>query len=75
MAEQITLQIKNISKIFPGVKALDNVNIEARGGEIIGLIGVNGAGKSTLMNILGGVFSQTEGEIRINGQEIQIRSQ
>lgn len=74
MAEQITLQIKNVSKIFPGVKALDNVSIEARGGEIIGLIGVNGAGKSTLMNILGGVFSQTEGEILINGQEIQIKT-
>lgn len=74
MAEQITLQIENISKSFPGVKALDNVSIEARGGEIIGLIGVNGAGKSTLMNILGGVFPQTEGEIRINGQKIQIKS-
>ena len=66
MAEQTTLQIKNISKVFPGVKALDNVNIEAKGGEIIGLIGVNGAGKSTLMNILGGVFPQTDGQILIN---------
>lgn len=74
MAEQITLQINNISKRFPGVKALDQVSIEAGGGEIIGLIGVNGAGKSTLMNILGGVFPQTEGEIRINGQEIHIKS-
>ena len=74
MAEQTTLQIKNISKVFPGVKALDNVNIEAKGGEIIGLIGVNGAGKSTLMNILGGVFPQTEGQILINGEEVHIKT-
>ena len=50
-----TLEIKDISKVFPGVRALDHVNISAKGGEIIGLIGVNGAGKSTLMNILGGI--------------------
>ena len=74
MAEQTTLQIKNISKVFPGVKALDNVNIEAKGGEIIGLIGVNGAGKSTLMNILGGVFPQTDGQILINGEEVHIKT-
>lgn len=67
-----TLQIKDVSKIFPGVKALDHVNIEAKGGEIIGLIGVNGAGKSTLMNILGGVFEPTEGQILINGKEVRI---
>ena len=74
MAEQTTLQIKNISKVFPGVKALDNVNIEAKGGEIIGLIGVNGAGKSTLMNILGGVFPQSDGQILINGEEVHIKT-
>ena len=69
-----TLQIQNISKQFPGVRALDNVNIEAHGGEIIGLIGVIGAGKSTLMNILGGVFPQTEGKILIDGEEAVIRT-
>ena len=72
MADMTTLQIKNVSKQFPGVKALDGINIEARGGEIIGLIGVNGAGKSTLMNILGGVFEQTEGQIFIDGKEVRI---
>lgn len=72
MADMITLQIKDVSKIFPGVKALDHVNIRAKGGEIIGLIGVNGAGKSTLMNILGGVFEPTEGQILINGKEVRI---
>ncbi|MGI6070916.1 MAG: sugar ABC transporter ATP-binding protein [Blautia sp.] len=74
MAGETSLQIKNISKIFPGVKALDNINIEAHGGEIIGLIGVNGAGKSTLMNILGGIHEQSEGKILIDGEEVQIHT-
>lgn len=74
MAENISLQLIDISKTFPGVKALDHINVEAHGGEIIGLIGVNGAGKSTLMNILGGVFEPTEGQILINGQEVHIKS-
>lgn len=74
MAEKTSLQIKNISKVFPGVKALDNINMEASSGEIIGLIGVNGAGKSTLMNILGGVNPQTSGQIFIDGKEVQIKT-
>lgn len=69
-----TLEIKDISKVFPGVRALDHVNISAKGGEIIGLIGVNGAGKSTLMNILGGIHPQTEGSILIDGREVMIHS-
>lgn len=72
MDKKTTLEIKNISKIFPGVKALNHVNIQAEGGEVIGLIGVNGAGKSTLMNILGGVHTQTEGQILIDGKEVKI---
>lgn len=71
---ETSLQIQDVSKQFPGVRALNHVNIEAKGGEIIGLIGVNGAGKSTLMNILGGVFPQTEGKIFIDGKEAHIRS-
>ena len=75
MAEKnTTLEIRNVSKVFPGVRALDNVTIEAKGGEIVGLIGVNGAGKSTLMNILGGIHPQTEGHILIDGQEVQIHT-
>ena len=75
MAEKTTtLEIRNISKVFPGVRALNQVNIQAKGGEIVGLIGVNGAGKSTLMNILGGIHPQTEGEILIDGQEVRIES-
>lgn len=75
MAEKTTtLEIRNISKVFPGVRALNQVNIQAKGGEIVGLIGVNGAGKSTLMNILGGIHLQTEGEILIDGREVRIES-
>jgi ribose transport system ATP-binding protein len=69
-----TLKIENVSKQFSGVRALDDVTIEAFGGEITGLIGVNGAGKSTLMNILGGVYRATSGRISINGEEIRINT-
>ena len=68
------LRFENISKQFSGVRALDDVSLEAAGGEITGLIGVNGAGKSTLMNILGGVYRATSGRILIDGQEVNIRT-
>ena len=55
MAEYI-LEMKNITKEFPGVKALDNVNLQVRPGEIHALVGENGAGKSTLMNVLSGTY-------------------
>jgi D-xylose transport system ATP-binding protein len=61
------LEMRSISKRFPGVLALDNVNLEVRAGEIHALVGENGAGKSTLMKILGGAYSQYEGEILIGG--------
>ncbi|SFD00095.1 multiple monosaccharide ABC transporter ATP-binding protein [Butyrivibrio sp. YAB3001] len=54
--EQIILEMKNITKTFPGVKALDNVNLKVEKGEIHALVGENGAGKSTLMNVLSGVY-------------------
>lgn len=50
------LEMRNITKLFPGVKALDNVNLKVRKGEIHALVGENGAGKSTLMNVLSGVY-------------------
>ncbi|MDC7291644.1 sugar ABC transporter ATP-binding protein [Blautia schinkii] len=74
MENQTSLEIKNISKTFPGVKALDDINIKAHGGEIIGLIGVNGAGKSTLMNILGGIHKPSQGQILIDGNPVEINS-
>ena len=55
MAEKI-LEMKNITKVFPGVKALDNVNLTVEKGEIHAICGENGAGKSTLMNILSGIY-------------------
>ena len=48
--------MKNITKTFPGVKALDNVNLQVEEGEIHALVGENGAGKSTLMNVLSGIY-------------------
>lgn len=67
------LQIKGISKQFPGVKALDQVSFDLRPGEVHALVGENGAGKSTLMNILGGIIQPDEGEIRFEGKNIHIK--
>lgn len=61
MEEQILLQAKNISKTFPGTKALKNIDLTIRRGEIHALMGENGAGKSTLSNVIGGVFKPDEG--------------
>ncbi len=67
----ILLEMKNITKRFPGVKALDNVNLQVEEGEIHALVGENGAGKSTLMNVLSGVYpyGSYEGEIRYKEEE------
>ena len=67
---KILLEMKNITKTFPGVKALDNVNLQVEEGEIHALVGENGAGKSTLMNVLSGVypFGSYEGDIVYNGE-------
>lgn len=64
------LKMNHISKIFPGVKALDDISIEIGQGEIHGLVGENGAGKSTLMKILSGAYTLDEGEILIDGERI-----
>lgn len=67
---KILLEMKNITKTFPGVKALDNVNLKVEEGEIHALVGENGAGKSTLMNVLSGVypFGSYTGDIIYNGE-------
>ena len=66
---KILLEMKNITKTFPGVKALDNVNFQVEEGEIHALVGENGAGKSTLMNVLSGIYpyGTYEGDIIYNG--------
>src|ERR1700676_3620346 len=63
------LRLVDITKIFPGVVALDDVSLSVSRGEVIGLVGENGAGKSTLMKVIGGVNSPTSGEIHIDGIE------
>lgn len=67
---KILLEMKNITKTFPGVKALDNVNLQVEEGEIHALVGENGAGKSTLMNVLSGIYPHGtyEGDIIYNGE-------
>lgn len=66
------LEMKGISKEFPGVKALDNVSIQVNQSEILALLGENGAGKSTLMKVLAGVYQPNGGEIFINGEKVMI---
>src|SRR5262245_31434244 len=69
----VLLKAHGICKGFPGVRALDGVQITVRRGRLNALVGENGAGKTTLMNILSGVFPPDEGEIRLGGQPIRFR--
>ena len=72
----LILQMKGITKEFPGVKALDNVTFEVREGTIHAICGENGAGKSTLMKVLSGVYpyGSYSGQIFFNGQEMHFRN-
>ena len=65
------LEMKNITKKFGPVVALDDVNLAVEKGEIHGLLGENGAGKSTLMNILGGTFPANNGQVFFDGQQLE----
>ena len=68
------LQVKNISKEFPGVKALTDVSVDFYPGEVHTLVGENGAGKSTLIKIISGVYIPTKGNIIFEGKEIEFTS-
>ena len=74
MSEQYIVEMRNITKRFPGITANDNVTIQIKKGEIYALLGENGAGKSTLMSMLFGMYEPDEGEIYIRGQKVNISS-
>ena len=71
---QIVLELKGISKTFPGVKALNEMQLQVYAGEVHALMGENGAGKSTLMNIINGSYQKDSGEIYMDGRLVEIRS-
>ena len=72
MLNENILEMRKICKIFPGVKALDNVDFTVKKGEVHCLIGANGAGKSTLMKILSGAYTEDGGEIFFNGNVLKL---
>ncbi len=71
MEQDPILEMKQITKTFPGVKALDNVDFDLYHGEVHALLGENGAGKSTLMKVLNGIHQQDSGEIHLYGEQVE----
>jgi ribose transport system ATP-binding protein len=72
--QKTVFQLRGVSKSFPGVKALNGVDLDVREGEVHALLGENGAGKSTLMKILAGIYQPDEGEIILEGQPVHMRT-
>ncbi|MEN8237946.1 MAG: ABC transporter ATP-binding protein [Actinomycetota bacterium] len=70
----MSLELRNITKQFPGVLANDDVNLEVAAGETVALLGENGAGKTTLMNILYGLYTPTSGEVLVDGEPLDLQS-
>ena len=68
----VALELDEVSKAYPGVRALDRVSLTLRAGEIHGIVGENGAGKSTLVNVVAGAVAPDGGEIRLAGQRVQL---
>lgn len=73
MSENNICRIMNITKVFPGVVALNNVSFDIRKGEVQAIIGENGAGKSTLMNVLSGVYHPEEGHVEFDGKIVKFK--
>lgn len=71
---ETVIEMKGITKRFPGVVANDHIDFDIKAGEIHALLGENGAGKTTLMNILYGIWQPDEGEIRVNGKKVDLQS-
>ena len=72
MAEPYAIEMLNITKVFPGIIANDNITLQLKKGEIHALLGENGAGKSTLMSVLFGMYQPEEGVIKKDGKEVKI---
>lgn len=68
------LDLRNISKAFSGVQALNGIGFEVKSGEIVALLGENGAGKSTLLKIMSGVYTPDAGEIYLDGEKMKFDS-
>ena len=74
ISNEYALQMLNITKTFPGVLANDNITLDCKKGEVVGLLGENGAGKTTLMNVLYGMHQPDSGKILVDGKEVKITS-
>ena len=70
VSDEIVMEAAGINKAFPGVKALTDVDISIRKGEVVALLGENGAGKSTLIKILSGVYQPDSGTMKLEGREV-----
>ena len=73
LAEDFVIEMLHITKVFPGIKANDDITLQLRRGEIHALLGENGAGKSTLMSVLFGLYQPEQGVIKKNGEEVRVR--
>ena len=73
-SSQVLLEMKNVSKSFPGVKALDHANLTVHAHSVHALMGENGAGKSTLLKCLFGIYAKDEGEILYLGKDVNFRT-
>jgi ABC-type sugar transport system ATPase subunit len=74
MHQTALIEMTGVSKSFPGVKALTNINLNIYPGQVHVLLGENGAGKSTLIKIISGVYSRDEGSVKLNGQEVNFKN-